>query len=108
MADYSLCDFTLKQLKDIAKDFKIPTTKMKKCDLIILLDRAGYGEDYIYVPPRKTKFQKKTKQMDQFRYFVPHPDPKRNWLGSDERPEEIPLIQLKSIIEIDGIKYIAI
>lgn len=64
MADYSLCEFTLKQLKDIAKDFKIPTTKIKKYDLIILLDRAGYGKDYIYVPPRKTKFQKKTKQME--------------------------------------------
>jgi len=64
MSDYSLCDFSLKQLKDIAKDFNIPTTKIKKCDLIILLDRAGYGKDYIYVPPRKTKFQKKTKQME--------------------------------------------
>ena len=64
MSDYSLCDFSLKQLKDIAKDFKIPTTKIKKCDLIILLDRAGYAKDYIYVPPRKTKFQKKKKQME--------------------------------------------
>jgi hypothetical protein len=64
MADYSLCDFTLKELKSIAKDFKIPTTKMNKCEIILLLDRAGYGKDYIYVPPRKTKFQKKTKQME--------------------------------------------
>jgi hypothetical protein len=64
MDDYSLCEFTLKELKSIAKDFKIPTTKIKKCDLIILLDRAGYGKDLIYIPPRKTKFQKKTKQME--------------------------------------------
>jgi hypothetical protein len=64
MADYSLCEFTLKELKSIAKDFSIPTTKMKKYDLIILLDRAGYGEDYMYVPPRKPKFQKRVKRVE--------------------------------------------
>jgi hypothetical protein len=37
---------------------------MKKCEIILLLERAGYGKDYIYIPPRKTKFQKKTKQME--------------------------------------------
>lgn len=62
--DYSLCNFSVKQLKEIAKDMNVPTTKMKKCDLIILLDRAGYGKDYIYVPPRKTKFQKQAKRVE--------------------------------------------
>lgn len=62
--DYSLCDFSLKELKEIAKDFQIPTKNMKKCDLIILLDRAKYGEDYIYSPLRKTKFQKQAKRVE--------------------------------------------
>lgn len=68
MSDYSLCNFSIKQLKMIAKDMGVPVYKKTKCELIILLDREGYGSDYVYYPSKKSKkklqFKKQQKRME--------------------------------------------
>lgn len=59
MSDYSLCDFSLRQLKEIAKKRKIPITKKTKCELIILLERDGY-----IAPSKRTRFKKQQERME--------------------------------------------
>lgn len=50
MDDYSLCDFNFRQLKTIAKNMNIPIANKTKDELIILLERNGYGKSYVYSP----------------------------------------------------------
>lgn len=58
---FQICELNLKELKEVAKDLKIPVSRKTKCELIILLERAGYGEEYIYYPPLKEKIVRKKK-----------------------------------------------
>jgi hypothetical protein len=65
MDDYSLCELNLKQLKQIAKQYNIKPSNKKKCELLILLDDAGYEAELNFsrrVP--KAILQQKTKQME--------------------------------------------
>lgn len=50
--DYSLCEMNLTQLKKLAKQHGIKITKKTKCELIILLERAGFT-----APSKRTRFQ---------------------------------------------------